>query len=56
MLATICLKNDIGNSKSFMQGLTQANEKYMGDALMQKTYMVDFLTKKGRSCQGKIQL
>lgn len=30
----------------FMQGLTQANEKYMGDALMQKTYTVDFLTKK----------
>lgn len=29
-----------------MQGLTQANEKYIGDALLQKTYTVDFLTKK----------
>jgi len=29
-----------------MYVLTQANEKYMGDALMQKTYTVDFLTKK----------
>lgn len=29
-----------------MQGLTQANEKYIGDALLQKTYTVDFMTKK----------
>jgi len=26
--------------------LTQAGEKYMGDALMQETYTVDFLIKK----------
>lgn len=26
--------------------LTQANEKYMGDALLQKTYTIDFLSKK----------
>ena len=32
--------------KKFMQGLTQANETYIGDALLQKTYTVDFLTKK----------
>lgn len=30
----------------FMYVLTQANEKYIGDALLQKTYTVDFLTKK----------
>ncbi len=29
-----------------MYVLTQANEKYIGDALLQKTYTVDFLTKK----------
>ena len=29
-----------------MQSLTQENEKYMGDALLQKTYTVDVLTKK----------
>ncbi len=32
--------------------LTQANEKYMGDALLQKTYTVDFLSKKRVKNQG----
>lgn len=35
-----------------MQVLTQANEKYIGDALLQKTYTVDFLTKKRVSNNG----
>ena len=29
------------------------NEKYKGDALLQKTYTVDFLTKKKRSTKAK---
>lgn len=55
LLATICLKNDIGNSKSFMQGLTQANEKYKGDTLLQKSYTMDFLTRKHVQNEGEIQ-
>lgn len=38
-----------------MQGLTQANEKYKGDAILQKSYTVDFLTKKRVMNQGEIQ-
>lgn len=38
-----------------MQGLTQANEKYKGDAVLQKSYTVDFLTKKRVINQGEIQ-
>lgn len=34
--------------------LTQANEKYIGDALLQKTYVTDFLTKKSKKNQGEI--
>lgn len=30
------------------------NEKYMGDALLQKTYTVDFLTKKRSENQGQV--
>ena len=32
--------------------MTQANEKYQGDALLQKTYTVDFLTKKSVKNNG----
>lgn len=34
--------------------LTQANEKYKGDALLQKSYTVDFLTKKKKQNDGEI--
>lgn len=37
-----------------MQVLTRANEKYKGDALLQKRYMMDFLTKKKRVNQGEM--
>ena len=37
-----------------MQVLTQANEKYKGDALLQKRYTVDFLTKKKKVNQGEV--
>lgn len=32
------------------------NEKYKGDALLQKSYTVDFLTKKRTQNKGKIQM
>ena len=32
------------------------NEKYKGDALLQKSYTVDFLTKKRASNKGEIQM
>lgn len=37
-----------------MQDLTQANEKYKGDALLQKNYTEDFLTKKRKKNKGEI--
>lgn len=37
-----------------MQVLTQANEKYKGDALLQKVYTVDFLSKKKKVNQGEV--
>lgn len=37
-----------------MYVLTQANEKYKGDALLQKTYTADFLTKSVRKNQGEV--
>ena len=40
--------NGAGNKKWHVSNLNQilTNEKYMGDALLQKTYTVDFLNKK----------
>jgi len=35
--------------------LTQANEKYKGDAILQKSYTADFLTKKRVVNNGEIQ-
>ena len=32
------------------------NEKYKGDALLQKSYIVDFLTKKRAPNKGEIQM
>ncbi len=37
-----------------MQVLTRANEKYKGDALLQKVYTVDFLSKKKKRNQGQV--
>ena len=37
-----------------MQDLTQANEKYKGDALLQKVYTVDFLSKKKKVNEGEV--
>ncbi|MHB8077469.1 recombinase family protein [Desulfosporosinus fructosivorans] len=34
--------------------MTQANEKYKGDAMLQKTFTVDFLTKKKKVNEGEI--
>ena len=34
--------------------MTQANEKYIGDAILQKTYVVDFITKKSKKNNGEI--
>lgn len=34
--------------------LTGANEKYKGDALLQKSFTVDFLTKKTKANEGEI--
>ena len=39
-----------------MQVLTQANEKYKGDAILQKSYTTDFLTKKRAVNQREIQM
>jgi hypothetical protein len=42
------LKNGVGNTKWYESNILQIlkNEKYKGDARLQKTYTVDFLTKK----------
>ena len=52
------IKNEgAGDKKSinfFMQDLTQANEKYKGDALLQKVYTVDFLSKKKKVNEGEV--
>ncbi|MDD2965577.1 MAG: recombinase family protein [Bacteroidales bacterium] len=42
------VKNGAGNSKWHIANINKIlkNEKYVGDALLQKTYTVDFLTKK----------
>ena len=37
-----------------MYVLTQANEKYKGDALLQKVYTTDFLSKKKKKNEGEI--
>lgn len=37
-----------------MYVLTQANEKYKGDALLQKSFTVDFLTKKSKLNEGEV--
>ena len=37
-----------------MYVLTQANEKYKGDALLQKVYTVDFLSKKKKVNEGEV--
>ena len=37
-----------------MYVLTQANEKYKGDALLQKVYTVDFLTKQKKVNEGEV--
>ena len=37
-----------------MQDLTQANEKYKGDARLQKCYTVDFLSKKRKANEGEV--
>ncbi len=37
-----------------MQVLTRANEKYKGDALLQKVYTTDFLSKKKKKNEGEV--
>ena len=37
-----------------MYVLTQANKKYKGDALLQKSFTVDFLTKKTKPNEGEV--
>lgn len=37
-----------------MQGLTQANEKYMGDALLQKPYISDIFTRQSKKNNGEL--
>jgi len=46
-----------GGKDRWMQGTVRSiltNEKYKGDALLQKTYTVDFLTKKIKANEGEI--
>lgn len=50
------LKNGIGRTKWHSSGIIKIlrNEKYIGDALLQKTYTVDFLTKKRVKNDGQV--
>ena len=50
------LKNGIGWTKCHSSGIIKIlrNEKYIGDALLQKTYTVDFLTKKRVKNDGQV--
>lgn len=43
------------NINFFMHVLTQANEKYKGDALLQKYYTSDFLSKKSVRNMGQVE-
>jgi hypothetical protein len=51
------IKNGAGHSKWWDSNIYQIlkNEKYMGDALLQKSYTVDFLTKKRVKNDGYVQ-
>lgn len=51
------LKNGAGNTKWYESNIIGIlkNEKYMGDARLQKTYTVDFLTKKRVKNNGIVQ-
>lgn len=51
------IKNGAGNTKWWDTNIYQIlkNEKYMGDALLQKSYTVDFLTKKRVRNDGYVQ-
>lgn len=42
------------NNCFFMHVLTRTNEKYKGDALLQKRYTVDFLSKKKKVNKGEV--
>ncbi len=50
------LKNGIGRTNCHSSGIIKIlrNEKYIGDALLQKTYTVDFLTKKRIKNDGQV--
>ena len=49
------LKNGIGRTKWHSSGIIKIlrNEKYIGDALLQKTYTVDFLPRSGSRTMAK---
>jgi site-specific DNA recombinase len=51
------LRNGAGNTKWYASNIRQilTNEKYMGDALLQKTVTVDFLTHKRVKNTGQVQ-
>ena len=42
--------------KGLKTGIEVENEKYKGDALLQKSYTVDFFTKKRAPSKGEIQM
>ena len=50
------IKNGIGRTQWHSSGIIKIlrNEKYIGDALLQKTYTVDFLTKKRVKNDGQV--
>jgi DNA invertase Pin-like site-specific DNA recombinase len=50
------IKNGIGRTQWHSSGIIKIlhNEKYIGDALLQKTYTVDFLTKKRIKNDGQV--
>jgi len=56
-LTTDELKNGAGNTKWYDSNINciLKNEKYMGDSRLQKTYTVDFLTKKRIKNNGDVQ-
>ena len=47
-------KDFMGKSFIFYVRLDTVNEKYKGDAMLQKTFTVDFLTKKKKANEGEI--
>lgn len=57
ILETECVKTVTGNTKWAGSVILKMlkNEKYMGDALLQKTYTVDFLTKKRMINNGNVR-